>query len=129
MARNTCKTCGRKCMEEYCVWHKSKKPLVSKNKFKKGTTQEDIDEMYEFFMSIWKKRKHVSEVSGEKISMFSPANHHHILHKETHPYAKLDEENIIILSLQEHANVHLDMYRYEEINKRREMLIKKYELK
>lgn len=85
--------------------------------------------MWAFFLSIWKKRPHKSEISGEKI--FSPpssANFHHILPKETYPQAMYDEENIIILTLDEHTNVHFDIYRYEEINKRRKYLIIKYNL-
>lgn len=53
---------------------------------------------------------------------------HHILPKKKYPKAKLDEENVIILSLDEHENVEIDMYRYEEINKRREQLIEKYNI-
>ena len=37
-----------------------------------------------------------------------------------------DKENIILLTADEHSIVHLDMYKYEEINKRRELLLIKY---
>jgi len=40
----------------------------------------------------------------------------------------LDEENIILLTLNEHSNVENDMYKYEEVNIRREQLKKKYEI-
>jgi hypothetical protein len=53
---------------------------------------------------------------------------HHILPKEKYPEACLDEENIILLTLEEHSNVENDMYRYEEVNKRREQLKIKYNL-
>jgi hypothetical protein len=54
---------------------------------------------------------------------------HHILSKEKYPQAAFDEENIILLTLQEHDQVEMDMYRYEEVNTRREKLLIKYDLK
>lgn len=88
--------------------------------------------MRDFFLSIWNKRPHFSEVSGtylgrEPLSIFF----HHILPKSKEKYTKaaLDEENIILLTLDEHTNCENDMYRYEEINKRREYLLEKYSLK
>ena len=53
---------------------------------------------------------------------------HHILPKEKYPEALLDEENIILLTLDEHSNVESDIYRYEEVNKRREQLKQKYDI-
>lgn len=84
--------------------------------------------MREFFLLYWKKMPHYSEVSGkflgkEPLSVFF----HHILPKEKYPEACLDEENIILLTLEEHSNVESDMYRYEEVNKRRNYLLTKYE--
>jgi hypothetical protein len=83
----------------------------------------------EFFNRIWKKRKHISEVSGVFLgdtpnSMFF----HHILPKRLFKEAEFDEENIILLTPEEHANVESNIYRYEEINKRREFLKKKYNI-
>lgn len=82
----------------------------------------------EFFLQIWKKRAHKSEVSGtflgnEPLSIFF----HHILPKEKYPEAWLDEDNIILLTWEEHDNVERDMYKYPEINSRRELLKLKYE--
>ena len=84
--------------------------------------------MKTLFLSIWKKRRHVSEISGEVIPSPSSMHFHHILEKNKYPEAMYDEENVILLSSVEHANVHLDMYRYEEINEKRNQLIKKYEI-
>jgi len=53
---------------------------------------------------------------------------HHILPKEKYPQAMYDEENIILLTLEEHDNVERDMYKYEEVNRRRELLKKKYDI-
>lgn len=53
---------------------------------------------------------------------------HHILPKEKYPEAALDEENIILLTLEEHDNAEKDMYKYEEINLRREKLKTKYKI-
>jgi hypothetical protein len=50
------------------------------------------------------------------------------LPKSKYPEACLDEENIILLSLSEHEQVEMDIYRYEEVNKKREQLKIKYNL-
>jgi hypothetical protein len=82
----------------------------------------------DFFLSIWKKRPHKSEISGVYLGSEAMSTYfHHILAKEKYPEACLDEENIILLTLEEHSNVENDMYRYEEVNKRRNHLLTKYE--
>jgi hypothetical protein len=90
---------------------------------------EEGNPMWEFFLSIWGKRDHKSEVSGEwlgneALSIFF----HHILEKEKYPDIKYEEDNIILLTWEEHDNVGMNMYKYEEINKRRELLKIKYNL-
>ena len=84
--------------------------------------------LHQFFLELWKKRRHYSEVSGkylgeEPLSVFF----HHILPKNKYQNFWLDEENIIFLTLEEHDQVEMDIYRYEEINNRRKYLIEKYE--
>jgi len=79
-------------------------------------------------MTIWRKKPHKSEISSkylgkEPLTVFF----HHILPKEKYPEASLDEENIVLLTLEEHEQVELDMYRYEIINKMRQKLLEKYE--
>ena len=128
----TCKTCGKKCDGEYCFQHKPRKRIAAQNltkSVKKDEVIRKIDVMREFFLQIWKKRQHLSEISGlplvgEPLSVYF----HHILPKEKYPDASLDEENIILLTLNEHSNVENDMYKYEEVNIRREQLKKKYEI-
>ena len=128
----TCKTCGKKCDGEYCFQHKPRKRIAAQNftkNVKKSGTILKIDEMREFFLQLWKKLPHYSQVSGE--SLGSEPLHiffHHILPKEKYPEASLDEENIILLTLDEHSNVENDMYKYEEVNIKREQLKKKYEI-
>ena len=142
-----CKTCGKNADSELCFKCKARKPLstgkglTSKKPFKpkkkllaykpKGyeAMYEDILRMRNFFLEIWKKRPHKSEVSGEYLGNEPLSTYfHHILPKNKYPEACLDEENIVILSFIEHQQVESDIYRYEEINKRREQLIKKYNL-
>lgn len=132
-----CKTCGKNSESEYCFIHKPRKPLpsgkgfstVKLNKLDKSQNNSyQISEMREFFLLIWEKRKHYSEVSGdylgkEPLTIFF----HHILPKEKYPNASLDEENIILLTFDEHNNVENDMYKYDEVNLRRESLKLKYE--
>ena len=136
-----CKTCGKSADSEYCFAHKPRKPLPSSgrgltsrmsdksfNKSKKAVNDGHIIQR-DFFLSIWKKRAHKSEVSGDYLGSEPMSTYfHHILAKEKYPDACLDEENIILLSLLEHSNVENDMYKYEEVNKRREQLKIKYNL-
>jgi hypothetical protein len=111
-----------------------KKPFKPKRKLlaykPKGyeAMYEEILKMRNFFMEIWKKRAHKSEVSGVYLGNEAMSTYfHHILPKEKYPEACLDEENIILLTLEEHSNVENDMYRYEEVNNRRNQLNLKYE--
>jgi hypothetical protein len=135
-----CKTCGKNADSEYCFAHKSKKPLpssgkglTSKKMFNSSNkTPQSNNDGYklqrDMFLSIWKKRKHHSEVSGVYLGKEPMSTYfHHILPKEKYHDACLDEENIILLTLEEHSNVENDMYRYEEVNKRRNHLLTKYE--
>jgi hypothetical protein len=128
-----CKICGKNAETEYCFLHKKRKPLAIALRKKLDKSEEvnrNISDRNEFFLQIWKKRPHKSEVSGEflgnePLTVFF----HHILPKEKYPLGALDEENIILLTLQEHDQVEMDMYRYEEVNTRREKLLTKYNLK
>lgn len=131
-----CKKCGVNCEGEYCFRHKSRKPLPAKKVKLSGIARELYEEaqsrrtvMMEFFLDIWKERPHKSEVSGtylgsEPLSIFF----HHILPKEKYPQACFDEENIILLTLEEHEQVEMDIYRYEEVNNKRNYLKNKYNL-
>jgi len=130
---STCKTCGKKCDKEYCFQHKPRKPLKATSGFTKSVKKEDPIrkniEMKDLFLQIWKDRPHKSEISGlplgsEPLSTFF----HHILPKNKYPESSLDEENIILLTWEEHDQVENDTTRYEEVNKRREQLKKKYDI-
>jgi hypothetical protein len=130
--KQKCKTCGRNSDSEYCFQHKPRTQLQRGNKpsltTKKKVSDGKSHQMREMFLEIWKKRKHYSEVSGAYLGKEPMSTYfHHILPKEKYPDACLDEENIILLTLEEHSNVESDIYRYEEVNKRRNYLLTKYE--
>lgn len=115
-----------------CKSHTMGKPLCNTrtaliNKIKVNVV--DMLQMYEFFSSIWKKRNHYSEISGtylgkDPLSIYF----HHILSKEKYPEAIFDEENIVLLTLDEHADIENNMYKFDEINNQRNYLKTKYEL-
>ncbi len=128
---STCKTCGKKCDGEYCFQHKPRKPLAAKKGFKVKVPEKhpitEMNPMKDMFLRIWKTRPRKSEVSGEYlVGAVSTAYFHHILPKSKYPQAALDEENIILLTWQEHDQVESDPTRYEEVNRRREKLKQKY---
>ena len=132
-----CKTCGKNADSGYCFRHKPRKPLSTKSsgftkKLDKVVKSDEeirkISEMREFFLQIWSKRSHHSEVSGrwlgkDPLTVFF----HHILPKEKYPQAALDEENIVLLTIDEHEQVENDIYRYEKINEQRKYLLNKYQ--
>jgi hypothetical protein len=113
-----------------CKNHIPRKALSNSTSFvKKEEAIRQTSELRNLFLQIWKKRPHKSEISGtylgkQPLSIYF----HHILPKEKYPQASLDEDNIILLSLDEHTNVENDIYKYEIINKKREQLKTKYNL-
>ena len=125
----------KECSIEGCtnrVWSKGVcRNHIPKEPMSRGVAKAPCTEpnpMHVFFKQIWKERKHYSELSGtylgdEAMSTFF----HHILPKEKYPEMAYEESNIILLTLDEHTNVENDIYRYEEVNKRRESLKLKYE--
>jgi hypothetical protein len=126
-----CKVCKKSCDGEYCFRHKPRKPfpksriVVSK---KMVDIIENMDKQSIFFSKIWLKRPHYSEISGkflgwEPLTIFF----HHILPKEKYPEAEFDEDNIILLTWEEHDQVEMDIYRYDVINEKRENLLMKYQ--
>ena len=128
-----CKTCGKNSESEYCFKHKPRKALQQSRVKPSLTAKKVVSDGYiiqrEMFLNIWKKRRHHSEVSGDYLGKEPMSTYfHHILAKEKYPEACLDEENIILLTLEEHSNVENDMYRYEEINNRRISLKEKYNI-
>lgn len=135
---NKCKNCGHNCEGDFCFRHKERKPMpkISKKKENiekialeesKNFLQDTINKRNYFFFLIWQERPHKSEISGEILyNPVSTAYFHHILPKKKFPVAEFDEENIVLLTLEEHDNVEMDCFRYPEINKRREELKKKY---
>ena len=113
-----------------CLSHIKRKPITPKRggliaaKRDMFVQKTKIETMRNLFLEIWKERKHYSEVSGdylgkEPLSTFF----HHILPKNKYPELEYDKSNIILLTLNEHTNVEADMYKYAEINKRREQLL------
>lgn len=86
--------------------------------------------MHEVFLSIWKKRKHVSQVSGTYLGR-EPKTYmfHHIFAKSKYMELAYEEDNIILLTADEHASVELNSTKYEVINELREQLKTKYKIK
>jgi|SRR5690606_15747260 len=94
---------------------------------KKVVDKKEIEKQNKLFLEIWKERPHKSEVSGEKIyGECKTIYMHHILPKSKYPKFKFYKKNIIILTGDEHASVEMNMYKYPEINERRNKLLIEY---
>jgi len=140
---NNCKTCGARCEKEYCFKHSRKKPLKTSSLKKKSNrdiiTNSGVPngegiynniKMKDFFLEVWNTLPHICIVTGEKIYGECKSIYlHHILPKKKFPQAQYDPENIAILLPDIHGNVENDIYRYEIINEKRELLLTKYNLK
>lgn len=88
---------------------------------------EAIEKRNQFFESIWNKRSHKCEVTGIYLGRIPNSMYfHHILPKQKYPELEFIEENIVILHPDIHARVEMNMYKYEEVNQKREELKKKY---
>lgn len=134
--KKKCKVCGKNADSDYCFQHKPRKSITSQRRLVFKTSDEGKIAIAKamqqklFFQRIWNKRRHYSEVSGtylgrEPLSIYF----HHILPKSKYPEAEFDEENIVLLTLDEHTDVENNMYKYDIINQRRELLLTKYTLK
>lgn len=89
--------------------------------------KESIERQWELFEKVWIERGPYSEVSGERIWGDCKTIYcHHIVPKSICEEGKYDPENIIILTWAEHECVENNPVKYPEINKRREVLNKKY---
>lgn len=132
-----CLVCGKNADSNYCFQHKTRKQLNNTSKLKPtlirkkqvsvGTYQPNKDHLV--FKEIWNERKHISEISGDYLGKEALSVYfHHILPKNKYPQIRLDKENIILLTTDEHANVESDIYKYPKINKIRTYLKEKYNL-
>lgn len=100
-----------------------------KIKEEKQQEKEDTERQWQMFKEIWVERGPYSEIDGQYLgpeplsTMF-----HHIYPKSKYKALKYVKPNIILISWEQHSTVEQDMYKYPEINKRREKLKEKYNL-
>ena len=93
-----CEICGKKAYSNRCFKHKNRKSLKTNKKEK-----DSPDKMWEFFLSIWRKRKHYCENCNIYLGNTPYSyNFDHILEKSKYPELKYEEENICILCLKCH---------------------------
>jgi 5-methylcytosine-specific restriction endonuclease McrA len=94
--------------------------------------KDDIERMWSLFRKIWKERGPYSEVSDQYLGR-EPLSimFHHIWPKSKYPALKYVEENIILLTAEEHTKIengiNLNMY-FGVVKDRKEQLRIKYDL-
>jgi hypothetical protein len=86
--------------------------------------------LHKLYLEIWNKRPHYSQISrrwlgNEPLSVFF----HHILPKRKYIEAIFDEQNIILVTKEEHENIERSPFMYPIVNRLRTKLLKKYGLK
>ena len=121
--------CNNNCFSHgYCQRHQSErtddKALKLKNissnstiipKTKIKTKFKAPSGQLEVFKELWNERKHVSEVSGKPL-MFDVQCFHHILTKQAYPKFLLFKPNIILLTRDEHRQIHA--FSFEDLIKK-----------
>lgn len=80
-----------------------RKPLKKKKKIISQEEIEEIQKMWNFFLSLWKKRPHYCTICGAWLGT-EPRSYmfDHLLEKQTYPDLKHKEENIAFLCLSCH---------------------------
>ena len=104
--KNKCITCGKNCEGEYCFNHKPRKAMGKSSKIvKKLDNSRNISDMRDFFLQVWKKRKHECENCGKWLGN-EPLSYmfDHLLEKSKYPDLKFEEENIMMVCLECHDN-------------------------
>lgn len=94
-----------------CRYHAQVK--TAKKQLSEGKASKQVYD--DFCRKLWKKRKHVSELTGKGLPEYEPHNPkfcnlirfhmHHFWAKSKHPELMLDENNIVFLTREEHAIV------------------------
>lgn len=102
--------------------------ISSKRRARLKEDKEKTVRQFDMFLDMWKRKSHHSEISGKYLGRDPLSTYfHHILPKSKYPEARYDEDNIILLTPDEHEKVENDPSFYEEINLRRAKLQEKYE--
>lgn len=110
LKRNQYKT--KTCACGYTGKFFGKKCGVCRTKARKKTTarKRKATGELELFKQIWEERPHVSEVSGRALGPFNVSFFSHILNKGHYPEARLDKENILLKSTDEHRLWEFERY-------------------
>jgi hypothetical protein len=77
-----------------------------KTKEQKEESEEQRRKDLLFYNKIWNSRPRKCFETGEQLWGFSTAYFHHVLEKETHPEYRYLDENVILVSLDTHNQVH-----------------------
>lgn len=67
------------------------------------------------FEEIWNERPHRSYVSGKPIKSFSVANFSHILSKKQFPRFRLNKDNIVLKTFEEHQKWEFEKYKLKDL--------------
>lgn len=101
-----------------------------KSEEKKLEEKINREAMRAFFLKMWEIKPHYSEVSGKWLGDECKSIYqHHIIPKSVCEDGKFDPDNIVFLTADEHALVENDIYCFELVNERREILREKYNQK
>jgi hypothetical protein len=117
MFRTTDKFCSPTCSNEY--EDNKQAPSISSTRKPSQRIKQISDKRkqrlsgyseWDMFIDIWKKRPHVSELSGKGLK-YGPENPKefvkqflHVLPKGTYPSLRLEKENILLGTFEEHEN-------------------------
>lgn len=103
-----CKDCNR---EKYIWSHGRCKECDAKSKPRIGLKAKEATGEFEMFCSIYISSNKRSFISGIDLRRYEgtklfPNLFHHVLNKKIYPKSRLDIKNIILLTPQEHLDIH-----------------------
>lgn len=78
----------------------------NKKRLKPSTVQKTATGELQMFKEIWSERPHISEVSGDPLPYFDVRCFSHLLPKGNYERYRLNKENIVLKTPQEHTDWH-----------------------
>ncbi len=94
------------CKKKALIANRTKKLCISCNKKRlvssKGKVQKLPTGELQIFKEIWNERPHFSQISGKPLGEFRVHFFSHILTKAAYPAFRLNKQNIVLKTLEEH---------------------------
>ena len=117
-SKGLCRNCFNKAFPPKPI-----KKITERGRLKQEEDKIRTKKLHQWFLELWDKRPHKSEISGKFLGNEpNSCFFHHIFCKSDYPELEFCAENIIILTPDEHAEVEANPLKFEEVNRRRKLI-------